>query len=206
MVGRRDGQGGADRVRGGALADAASAVRSMQPRTASTTAAVMGDEEALFRRHHAELRRAVRHVVNASPELVEDACQIAWTQLLRNQPRRESVFGWLRQVAIHEAYRLSRIERRELRLDLLPGDRQRAVRDGFDLDNSVRAREALRLLASLPEKQRRDYALHAAGFTYKEIAELSGRTRTNVDKTLDRARARIRLERLRAHPDARGAK
>lgn len=184
----------------------APATGSMQPPTAPTAPAARGDEATLFRQHHADLRCAVRHVVNASPDLIEDACQIAWTQLLRSQPRRDTVFGWLRRVAINEAYRLSRLERRELRLDLLPTDRQGAAGDRFDLDDSVRAREALRALASLPDKQRRDYALHAAGFTYSEIAELTDRTYTNVDKTLDRARARMRLERLRAHPGARGAK
>lgn len=174
----------------------------MQPPTTSAR----GDEETLFRRHHAELRRAVRQVVNASPELIEDACQMAWATLLRNQPRRDSVFGWLRTVAINEAYRLSRIEVRDARLDALPGDRQGVARDAFSIEDSVRAREALRALASLPARQRRDFALHAAGFTYNEIAELTGRTRTNVDKTLDKARARMRLERLRATPGARGAK
>lgn len=165
----------------------------MQPPTTSNALAALGDE--LFRQHHAELRRAVRHVVNASPELIEDACQMAWAQWLRNQPRRATVFGWLRRVAINEAYRLSRLERRELRFDLLPNDRCDAACDAFNLDDELRAREALRALASLPEKQRQDYALHAAGFTYEEIAQLSGRTRTNVDRTLGRARARIRSER-----------
>ncbi|UUY05140.1 sigma-70 family RNA polymerase sigma factor [Svornostia abyssi] len=178
----------------------------MQPRPASTAAAAHGDEEDLFRQHHAELSRAVRQVVNASPELIEDACQMAWITLLRNQPRRDSVFGWLRKVAINEAYRLSGIERRGVRLDLLPGDRQSAACAVFDLDDSLQAREVLRALGSLPAKQRRDYALHAAGFTYAEIAELTNRTRTNVDKTLDKARARMRLERLRAYPGERGAK
>lgn len=72
--------------------------------------------------------------------------------------------------------------------------------------NSLQAREALGALASLPPKQRQDYALHAAGFTYAEIAQLTGRTYTNVDKTLDKARARMRLERLRAYASERGAK
>ena len=89
-------------------------------------------------------------------------------------------------------------------------NRQPALEAGriavFDLDDSLQAREVLRALGSLPAKQRRDYALHAAGFTYAEIAELTNRTRTNVDKTLDKARARMRLERLRAYPGERGAK
>ena len=73
-----------------------------------------GDEADLYRRHHHELVRSVRRAVNASGELVEDACQSAWLILLRRQPERgPMLFGWLRTVAIHEAYRLSRAERRD---------------------------------------------------------------------------------------------
>ena len=47
-----------------------------------------GDEADLYRRHHHELVRSVRRAVNASGELVEDACQSAWLILLRRQPER----------------------------------------------------------------------------------------------------------------------
>ena len=77
-----------------------------------------GDEADLYRRHHHELVRSVRRAVNASGELVEDACQSAWLILLRRQPERgPMLFGWLRTVEIHEAYRLYRAERRDLRLE-----------------------------------------------------------------------------------------
>jgi DNA-directed RNA polymerase specialized sigma24 family protein len=75
-----------------------------------------GDEDALYRAHHRELHRAVAHVVRAPPELIDDACQTAWVMLLQTQPERYTVFAWLRVVAIHEAYRLSTIDRREARL------------------------------------------------------------------------------------------
>ena len=62
-------------------------------------------EDALFRRHHCALVRAVGRVVHASDALIEDACAIAWLQLIRTQPERTArLFGWLRTVAIHEAY------------------------------------------------------------------------------------------------------
>jgi DNA-directed RNA polymerase specialized sigma24 family protein len=48
-------------------------------------------------------------------------------------------------------------------------------------------------LASLPERRRIDLALKVAGFSYEEIrARTPGRTRTNVNKSLVKARARIR--------------
>src|SRR4051794_26582753 len=64
-----------------------------------------GDEAELYRRHHRALLRAVAHAVIASPELIEDACQTAWTAMLRCQPQRATLFAWLRVVAIREARR-----------------------------------------------------------------------------------------------------
>lgn len=58
-----------------------------------------GDEGALFARHHAALLRAVPSAVRA-PEA-----------------RSETLFGWLRTVAIHEAYELSRQQRRTTSLE-----------------------------------------------------------------------------------------
>ena len=79
------------------------------PNAPSTTAKPHGDEDQLYRRHHRDLRRAVARVVNAAPELIEDACQNAWAILLRNQPERGTIFTWLRVVAVHEAYRAVRV-------------------------------------------------------------------------------------------------
>jgi DNA-directed RNA polymerase specialized sigma24 family protein len=159
-----------------------------------------GDEADLFRRHHRDLVRAVSHAVNASVELVEDACQTAWTILLRRQPDRASLFGWLYVVAVHEAYRLSSIERRDARLEDLAADAtwDRWIADRLTLDDRVEAREALRALAGLPDSQRRDLALLVGGFGYHEIAEMTGgRTYTNANKHLVKARARIRAARSR---------
>src|SRR5215218_7986565 len=95
----------------------------MQPRAEPTLAkrpqVARGDEEDLYRRHHRDLQRAVTHVVHAPRELIEDACQTAWALFLRTRPDRYAVFAWLRVVAIHEAYRLSAIERRDARLERL---------------------------------------------------------------------------------------
>jgi hypothetical protein len=153
-----------------------------------------GDEADLFGRHHRDLVRAVSHAVNASAELIEDACQTAWSILLRRQPDRATLFGWLYVVALHEAYRLSAIERRDAHLeDLAAATWDRWIADRLTLDDRVEAREALRALADLPDSQRRDLALLVGGFRYHEIAEMTGgRTYTNVNKHLVKARARIR--------------
>jgi DNA-directed RNA polymerase specialized sigma24 family protein len=176
----------------------------MQPPTEPTPSAALppkrqGDEADLYRRHHRDLHRAVAHVVKAPRELIEDACQTAWAILLRTQPERYAIFAWLRVVAIHEAYRLSAIERRDARLERLrpeDDDWHDVIADRHSLDDAILAFEALRALASLPERQRSDLTLKIIGYSYEEIRALTpGRTFTNVNKSLVKARARIRRTR-----------
>ncbi|HEX5923053.1 MAG TPA: sigma factor-like helix-turn-helix DNA-binding protein [Baekduia sp.] len=105
------------------------------------------------------------------------------------------MFGWLRTVAIHEAYRLSGIERRDLRLDALesgdaairePGvvaDRRACV------DRQLEARVALERVAGLPSRQRRLFALQLAGLSYAETAVVTG---DSVRRQLRRAHAHVR--------------
>src|SRR5215218_2997908 len=106
----------------------------MQPPTESAPAghphrpAPRGDEDELYRRHNRGLHRAVAHAVNAPRELIEDACQNAWAIMLRAQPDRDSIFGWLYVVATREAFRLCERERRHLHLEaMLPGGTWDAV-------------------------------------------------------------------------------
>jgi DNA-directed RNA polymerase specialized sigma24 family protein len=184
----------------------------MQPPTEPTTTAAQrrlarhGDEDELYRRHHRDLQRAVAHAVNAPRELVEDACQNAWAILLWAQPDRTSIFGWLYVVATREAFRLCECERRHVHLETMvaAGSWEAVIADAFSIDAILEAREALGVLASLPDRQRADLALLVAGFSYVEIAELTGgRTYTNVNKHLAKARARVRLARLEGTVAAR---
>jgi RNA polymerase sigma factor (sigma-70 family) len=164
-----------------------------------------GDEDELYRRHHRELHRAVAHAVNAPRELIEDACQNAWAMLLRAQPERISIVGWLYVVATREAFRLRERDRRHLHLEaMLPaGSWDAVIADAFSIDDILEAREALEILASLPDRQRADLTLLVAGFSYIEIAELTGgRTYTNVNKHIAKARARVRLARLSDSADS----
>lgn len=167
----------------------------MQPTTTPTPP--RGDEDELFRRHHHNLQRTVARAVTAPPEVIEDACQMAWATLLRHQPERYAIFGWLRTVASREAWRLSKLEHREVNLESITTTEStwhEITADPRDIDDTLDAREALRIVASLPDRQRIDLALVVAGFSYLEIAELTGgRTFTNVNKHLVKARARLRL-------------
>jgi DNA-directed RNA polymerase specialized sigma24 family protein len=185
----------------------------MQPPTEPTRQALgrraplRGDEDELYRRHHRDLHRAVAHAVNAPRELIEDACQNAWAILLRAQPDRELIFGWLYVVATREAFRLCERDRRQVPLEtMLPaGSWDAVIADAFSIDDILEAREALELLAALPDRQRVDLALLVAGFRYIEIAERTGgRTYTNVNKHIAKARAQLALARLgRAQAGAR---
>ena len=165
-----------------------------------------GDEDQLYRRHHRDLHRAVAHAVNAPRELVEDACQNAWAILLRAQPDRTSIFGWLYVVATREAFRLFERERRHLHLGtMLPeGSWDAVIADAFSIDDILDAHEALAILASLPDRQRADLTLVVAGFSYVEIADMTGgRTYTNVNKHIAKARARVRLAQLDENSNGR---
>src|SRR3954451_22323395 len=112
-----------------------------------------GDEAQLYREHQAELRQSVRRAVHGPDACIDDACSFAWLQLLRLQPDRATVFGWLRKVAVHEAWRLARRERRDGHLEALPVWEEHC--GASDLDATVDAHDAIATLAAVPERQRR---------------------------------------------------
>ena len=160
-----------------------------------------GDEGELYRRYADQLVRLTAHRVTAAPSLIEDACALAWLQLLRRQPERGPVLlGWLRVVALHECYRLIRIDGRDDRLEDIAAANDEGHGEGWEsalpspltLDDALEARRALEALRDLPVRERRYMVLRVAGYRYQEICELTGATYTNVNKHLTRGRARIR--------------
>jgi DNA-directed RNA polymerase specialized sigma24 family protein len=78
---------------------------------------LQGDESRLFITYASRLRRIVDRAVNTGAANLDDACAFAWAQLVSRQPRRETVFQWLVTVAIHEAIRLDRRDRRTHPID-----------------------------------------------------------------------------------------
>ena len=108
-----------------------------------------GDEEALFRAQHERLLRLIRRDTGAPLALVEDACCFAWLQLLRCQPEREHVVGWLRPAAREPlAEDVQRFDH--------TGDRPgqaiplaERIADPRTVELTVEAREALRSLTAL---------------------------------------------------------
>ena len=166
--------------------------------TATAVPPLRGDETTLYDQHAIPLTRAVRQAVNTSEATVEDACQFAWMQLLRRQPDREYVFGWLRTTAVREAWRVSARERRALSLDIALGEAGDAgtLADtiiGPDLQVTVDAREALRAVARLGPKPRYALARVIAGLSYEEIQREGDLSFRQVSRHLTKAREGLRV-------------
>jgi DNA-directed RNA polymerase specialized sigma24 family protein len=71
--------------------------------------------------------------------------------------------------------------------------------DPGSLDDALEALDALRALAALPQRQRDDLTMKIAGYSYEEIRILTGgRSFTSVNKSLARARRRIRQAQARS--------
>jgi RNA polymerase sigma factor (sigma-70 family) len=159
-----------------------------------STPAQRGDERELFERHDKCLVRMVQGTTGAPRQLAEDACAFAWLQLLRRQPERGSVVGWLFVVALNETRRLLRAP---VHAELDHESDGRAPSCGArptELDVTVEAHEALEEIAALSEQQVRIFSLHLAGLTYDEISEATGYSARQVDRHVARARARLRKQ------------
>lgn len=168
---------------------------SLRARGRQGTPAQQGDEADLFARYHERLVRVTALSVTASRDNVEDACAYAWAQLLSYQPRRDTIFAWLRTVARREAIDLEKASRRQLSINAnehaaahLPS-LHGAHRNADVAHGLVEVRDRL---AVLPEDQRQIAFLRAAGWRYREIAQCLSLTEARVNKLLTRADARMR--------------
>ena len=164
---------------------------------ARDNAALAGAEvetAALYRRYERPLRAWLGRRVTAPPALVEDACASAWLILVAKRPVcGERIFGWLSTTALHEAYRLLRLQRREQPGELGEGKPALVLARRDDPETALEAKRALMALGSLRERERRYLALKAAGHSYREIAAIAGTGSTNnVNKHLVRGRDRLR--------------
>ena len=67
-------------------------------------------------------------VVNTSQANIEDACMFAWLQLLRHEiDEIDAPYSWLTTIAIREAVKLDRAERRTRSLSWTTTARSRAI-------------------------------------------------------------------------------
>jgi RNA polymerase sigma factor (sigma-70 family) len=145
---------------------------------------------AEFSRH---LEMLVRSDVRACDAVIEDACQLAWVQLVRyrNRVALDSAPRWLTRTAVREAVRMLRRHRHECSLETL------LTEDADGEERSVAAdvltaREKLLDVRCLPRRQQRIVWLRALGLSYDEVASHEACTFRTVDRQLEQARQRLR--------------
>jgi RNA polymerase sigma factor (sigma-70 family) len=154
------------------------------------------DFDRLYGALAARLERIVRSEVRACDAVIDDACQMAWLQLLRHggQVRTSSVLSWLSTTAVHEALRLLRRDGRDVSLELAseeaPALIETAVAPGPEEAHELR--ERLDSLRRLPERQQRMLWLHGIGLSYADIADSTGCTLRTVERQLLRAKRTMR--------------
>lgn len=148
-----------------------------------------GDEAQLYEHYARRLEQVVGSQVHSSHFVVEEACANAWMILLRCQPARQTAWAWLKVVAIREAWRLDRQQRRALPIDLLESE---PVNEGGVHERAEFHAELARLNHDLDARKRRILWLSVIGFTYVEIAEITGDSLRTVERQLLRARRTAR--------------
>jgi RNA polymerase sigma factor (sigma-70 family) len=176
---------------------AGGAQRPQAPRAQRGMDARRAELEELYCALSGPLERILRLQVQVHGEhtVIEDACQTAWSQLARHADltcrTRPQLLAWLITTARREALRLLRQSTRDCSLEgggesgRQPRERERPQPTVVEL---VEERERLQALAALPRRQRRLLLLHAAGYSYEEIAQRTGQTRRTVERQLLRAR------------------
>ena len=152
--------------------------------------------EELYARLGRRLETRVRAGVMAPPAVIEDACQLAWSQLIRHRQRvdAEHALGWLATTATREALRLWAREQREQSLERElenRGDGALATRVPGP-DEQLEARQRLVHIVGVSDRQRRLLWLHAFGLDYDEMAGHEGCTRRTVERQLLRAKRTVR--------------
>jgi RNA polymerase sigma factor (sigma-70 family) len=140
------------------------------------------------------LHQIVRFSIRAPEALIDDACQIAWSRLLRSRDRvrSEAALPWLVTTASREALHLARHSARELSLDELCSHHREWVAVPQAPEEIVELRARLAEIRSLPERQQRLVWLQGLGFTYTEMAGRTGDSKRTVERQLMRAKRALR--------------
>lgn len=150
----------------------------------------------LYGAHAERLRQIVRGRVRASDPVVEDACQVAWGQLVRHRHRvrSETALAWLVTTAVRQAVKLAARECRELSYDQLTEGRGEPAAAALapSPEEVVGQRERLDAIAGLSERQQRLVWLQGFGLSYAEIADCTGDTSRTVERQLLRAKRALR--------------
>lgn len=160
---------------------------------------------AFFAVNADRLERAVRpNVMGVGNEIIEDACQIAWTKLLRRPDITLDArgFGWLATVAVHEAWRLRSTADEQLAGAFNgmphdhgempePADTEHRGTEDKALDR-IEHIERLQVMQLLKRNEREALYLKGVGYTYQEIMRLTGASYTAVNRRIAEGRAALR--------------
>ncbi|MDQ6806358.1 MAG: hypothetical protein M3065_15655 [Actinomycetota bacterium] len=162
---------------------------------------------AFYRDHAWWLIRAVRGRANAPEATIEDACQVAWMKLLRRADIAlgEGAKQWLRVVATHEAWGQASTDREVPAGVFYPevagqltgtASEPEPLAQIRDVEARVIAldehRERVADLLALKARERRELYLQGAGYSYREICELTGSSYTAVNRRISEGRAQLR--------------
>jgi RNA polymerase sigma-70 factor (ECF subfamily) len=161
-----------------------------------------GDAEALgelYDRYASVAVATAQRVVGGRDEaedVVHDAFVAVWKKIDRFDAERGSLRGWLMTVVRNRA--IDRVRARRTTVDVDDADERSLLRTGPNptSDDALRAAAAGDLrsaLAALPDEQRRSVELaYFEGYTYREVAELTG-----VPAGTANGRLRLALAKLR---------
>ncbi len=149
-----------------------------------------GELSAMYARHAEDVRRIVSDNLTLTDDVLDDACQFAWSSLVMGHTRiaAGAELRWLVTTATREALRLLRLRR----LGPVPALSLVPDADEDPTFTSVRARECLQGMRQLPDRQQRMVWLQVLGYGYREIASVTGDSPRTVQRQLARARQRLR--------------
>jgi len=166
---------------------------------------------AFYAAQHSRVEATVRYRARRADEaIVADACAIAWLALVRRADITLDDRGaaWLKLTATHAAWELTKRGPEILAgVFLINPDHPDELAEPATLGGDPVAtainheiqRERVKRFAALKPRERRELFLHAAGYKYREIAELTGSTYTAVDRRITEGRARLPRPRLGRH-------
>ena len=163
-----------------------------------STATRLARIAALHRQHARALERRVARGARAEPQTIEDACSVAWMQLITHpsidlEPSHGAL-AWMTRTAVHEAWRLEARRARDELLDEAALRRELRQREqttpGVDQLAAQHAR--LDLVAQIPPRPRRFLLRQALGHSYREIAADETVSLTTTSNQIACARRRLR--------------
>ena len=162
--------------------------------TRSACSAPVNDVGRLYAEFSRHLEVLVRGDVRACDAVIEDACQLAWIQLVRHREyvALESAPRWLTRTAVREALRLLRHRQRECSLESLLAEAA-DTDDHSQAEDVLSQRERLLDVGFLPARQQRILWLKALGLSYDEVAAHEACTFRTVERQLGQARRRLHV-------------